>query len=40
MESTQTRQIHSVDTWRIFAAFLVVTVHFPLSDLVGEIAIT
>lgn len=40
MQSKNSRAIHSIDTWRFFAMFLVVAVHFPLPGLAGGIAIT
>lgn len=34
------RSVHSIDVWRVVAAFLVVAVHFPLPGIWGGIAIT
>ena len=40
MGSKGVRSAHSIDVWRLFAAFLVVCVHFPLPGMAGGIAIT
>lgn len=40
MGSRSVRQVHSIDTWRLLASFLVICVHFPLPGLAGGIAIT
>lgn len=40
MRSRSERSVHSIDTWRFFAAFLVVCVHFPMAGNAGAIAIT
>lgn len=40
MKSGSLRSAHSIDVWRLFAMFLVVSVHFPLPGTAGGIAIT